>query len=175
MGSDSSDNIKNDPLAPFLKSIGEDCDRPACDDTKSALTAALGRVNAAKKKKGEKQPGGYTACPPGKDEIGVSTWTLLHSMAAWYPKQPSDQDKEFMTNFVKSLARFYPCTWCATDFQKNVDLSPPRVDTREDLCIWFCEQHNLVNKKLGKPLFDCTINKLDERWKKSSDPKKCQE
>jgi hypothetical protein len=82
MGSDSSDNIKNDPLAPFLKSIGEDCDRPACDDTKSALTAALGRVNAAKKKKGEKQPGGYTACPPGKDEIGVSTWTLLHSMVS---------------------------------------------------------------------------------------------
>jgi hypothetical protein len=82
MGSDSSDKSKNDPLAPFLKSMGEDCDRPACDDTKSALTAALGRVNAAKKKKGEKQPNGYTACPPRKDEIGVSTWILLHSMVS---------------------------------------------------------------------------------------------
>jgi hypothetical protein len=60
--------------------MGEDCDRPACDDTKSALTAALGRVNAAKKKAGEKQPGSYRACPPTRDVIGVSTWTLVHSM-----------------------------------------------------------------------------------------------
>jgi hypothetical protein len=85
MGSDSSNNeSNNDPLAPFLKSIGnEDCDRPACDDTKSALTAALGRVNAAKKKaEGAKQPTGYRACPPTRDEIGVSTWTLLHSMVS---------------------------------------------------------------------------------------------
>ncbi|KAL7486224.1 hypothetical protein ACHAW6_011817 [Cyclotella cf. meneghiniana] len=184
MVSDSSNssnkNNKKDqessPLAPFLKSIGnEDCDRPACDDTKSALTAALNRVNAAKKAQSGKEggPGSYRACPPTKDEIGVSTWTLLHSMAAWYPNQPSTQDKQFMSDFVKALARFYPCTWCATDFQKNVELSPPRVDTREDLCIWFCEQHNIVNKKVGKPMFHCTIEKLDERWKKSSDPK-CQ-
>lgn len=61
--------------------MGEDCDRPACDDTKSALTAALGRVNAAKKKAEEKtQSSGYNACPPTRDEIGVSTWTLVHSM-----------------------------------------------------------------------------------------------
>ena len=79
MGSET-DSSKNDPLAPFLKSMGEDCDRPACDDTKSALTAALGRVNAAKKKAGEKQPRGYSGCPPTRDEIGVSTWTLVHSM-----------------------------------------------------------------------------------------------
>ena len=79
MGSDKSES---DPLAPFLKSMGEDCDRPACDDTKSALTAALGRVNAAKNKKSnDKQQ--YVGCPPSKDEIGVSTWNLLHSMVSF--------------------------------------------------------------------------------------------
>ena len=79
---------ESSPLAPFLKSIGnEDCDRPACDDTKSALTAALNRVNAAKKAPSGKESGpiSYRACPPTKDEIGVSTWTLLHSMVRFIP------------------------------------------------------------------------------------------
>lgn len=72
---------------------GEDCDRPACDDTKSALTAALQRVQdgASKQKKHTNSiaesvrqssdvPQNYSACPPTRDEIGVSTWSLLHSM-----------------------------------------------------------------------------------------------
>ena len=69
---------------------GDDCDRPACDDTKSALTAALQRVGASTKdastrvsKKSTKEdnvPSDYNACPPTRDEIGVSTWSLLHSM-----------------------------------------------------------------------------------------------
>ena len=84
MRSNSDNNDKSSPLTPFLKTIGDDCDRPACDDTKSALTAALERVNAAKTKSGVKsrsrQPGSYAACPPTRDEIGVSTWNLVHSM-----------------------------------------------------------------------------------------------
>ena len=26
-------------------------------------------------------------------------------------------------------------------------------------------QHNLVNEKLGKPKYDCSLSKLDERWR----------
>lgn len=94
---------KNDGLASLFKSMGgggDDCDRPACDDTKSALTAALQRVgqnkqhkkgdaaaassgdskNKEEEKKDGASPDRYTACPPTRDEIGVSTWNLLHSM-----------------------------------------------------------------------------------------------
>jgi len=104
----TSNNNKNDKLASLLKSMsgGDDCDRPACDDTKSALSAALQRVgnnknvdgassssNASKKKQTrhieeneEKniQRKRYTACPPTRDEIGSSTWSLLHSMVCRY-------------------------------------------------------------------------------------------
>ena len=95
----TSNNNNNDKLASLLKSMsgGDDCDRPACDDTKSALSAALQRVgknvdgasssssNILKKKQQhieEKniQRNRYTACPPTRDEIGSSTWSLLHSM-----------------------------------------------------------------------------------------------
>lgn len=56
----------------------EDCDRPACDDTMSALTAALGYA-----KKGQKSTSSEEAaakCPPTKGALGRSSWDLLHSM-----------------------------------------------------------------------------------------------
>ena len=144
---------KSSPLAPFLKSIGgDDCDRPACDDTKSALSAALeriGRASSSSSTSGEKTVKssqvkgmssdtttftaandasvGYNACPPTRDEIGTSTWSLLHSMAAWYPNNPTPEDRHSISSFMTALAKFYPCTWCATDFQKNIELSPPRL------------------------------------------------
>ena len=96
---------KNDSLASLFKSmggLGDDCDRPACDDTKSALTAALQRVHHRSSKKDTFPEGvpdtdtarstvkvedSYRACPPTRDELGVSTWSLLHSMVRVYPLQ----------------------------------------------------------------------------------------
>eukprot|EP00970_Alexandrium_tamarense_P002237 scaffold323_cov188-Alexandrium_tamarense.AAC.4 len=132
ISSGSGKRTTSSPLSSFLR---DDCDRPACDDTKSALTAALERVGRAKSNVAavggktsakEGTPDSYRSCPPTRDEIGVSTWSLLHSMAAWYPNQPSSQDEQFMSDFMKALARFYPCTWCASDFQRNIELSPPK-------------------------------------------------
>jgi hypothetical protein len=84
MGFNSDSNDKSSQLTPFLKTIGNNCNRPAYDDTKSALTAELERVNVAKTKSGVKlraeQPGSYAACPPMRDEIGISMWNLVHSM-----------------------------------------------------------------------------------------------
>jgi hypothetical protein len=99
-GGSANNNSKRDPLASLLKTMGgDDCDRPACDDTKSALTAALRRVDRSSSgvvrgggggggAVGDASPGrsaaaipdSYRACPPTRDEIGVSTWSLLHSM-----------------------------------------------------------------------------------------------
>ena len=39
---------------------------------------------------------------------------------------------------------------------------PPAVNSQKDLSQWMCDMHNVVNKKLGKPIFDC--NKVEERW-----------
>jgi hypothetical protein len=49
-----------------------------------------------------------------------------------------------------------------------VHLLPHRTSSREALCTWLCEQHNIVNQKLGKPQYACDIKTLDERWRKSS-------
>jgi hypothetical protein len=105
MASDSSGrNNKNDSFSSLLKSMGGDgCDRPACDDTKSALSAALKRVgmsrgsaaaggeassdtggassgSTTKQEQKGRIPNSYNACPPTKDAIGACTWSLVHSM-----------------------------------------------------------------------------------------------
>ena len=120
-----------------------------------------------------------------------------------------------MRQFFAAFAQFYPCTWCARDFQENLAQYPARcvcflllllcascvvcfccvvgltgwrmfyrvgtmtliictflfwyrTSSRQELCQWVCRQHNLVNEKLGKPLFSCDMKDLDERWRTST-------
>ena len=176
----SKGSSTSSPFDIFLKTNNNknknntDCDRPACEDTVSALSNALNRLknqkitdnpNSRDSKKKE--------CPPSKDSIGRSSWTLLHSMvclsiciilvllvlfdmyivfssglvnvnylillyvlclqfisficakqAAWYPDKPSLEEEQKMTQFMEALSIFYPCTYCADDFQMNLKLSP---------------------------------------------------
>lgn len=231
----------------------DDCDRPACDDTMSALSKALKHSQQGTSTTNHSATTTTTRttihCPPTKAAIGTSSWDLLHSMTAWYPDKPTVEDQTLMKQFFTSFARFYPCTWCADDFQANLKKKPvqyvlfpqyqyqyqyqkqkknkkattrsrawfcgvnvminyclmdmcvcviliiilfifyffyflylwchiivmvflpmKRTDSRESLCMWLCEQHNIVNEKLGKPTFQCSMKNLDERWRKSSDP-----
>ena len=75
-------------LSAMMKEM-DDCDRPACEDTVSALTAALGRV----RKKGGPVTSASTsskasastkpaACPPTSGVLGKSSWDLVHSMVS---------------------------------------------------------------------------------------------
>lgn len=101
-------------------------------------------------------------CPLDKDELGRASWSLFHTMAAYYPEKPTNEEQLQMKNLINSLARFYPCETCAKDFKKDIKENPPRTENRLELSRWWCNMHNKVNKKLGKPLFDCS--KLDQRW-----------
>lgn len=53
----------------------------------------------------------------------------------------------------------------------SLETDPPKAASRAELAQWLCVQHNLVNKKLGKPLFDCT--RVDERWRRGWDDGSC--
>lgn len=48
------------------------------------------------------------------------------------------------------------------DCLNSLEAHPPATDCRQSLTKWLCIIHNKVNKKIGKPIFDCT--KIDERW-----------
>eukprot|EP00741_Cyanophora_paradoxa_P012620 tig00020614_g12193.t1 len=100
---------------------------------------------------------------PTRDEIGRAGWTLLHTAAASYPRQPTEQDKRAMRTFLLSFTEVYPCAECRKDFQQIVQRHPPRLESREDLSTWVCEVHNEVNRKVGKPAVPCVG--MAERWR----------
>ncbi|AGO10489.1 AaceriABR037Wp [[Ashbya] aceris (nom. inval.)] len=100
--------------------------------------------------------------PPDVEELGRSSWTLLHTAAAKYPRQPSDVQKQEMRQFLSIFSHIYPCNWCAKDFEQYLRDKAPRVESRDELGQWMCEAHNEVNQKLGKEPFDCNFWK--KRW-----------
>lgn len=103
-------------------------------------------------------------CPPDVEELGRSTWTLLHSLTANYPERPSFTQQTETKQFIGLFGKLYPCWVCADDFRAWMrDGNEPRVSNRDEFGKWMCEAHNAVNVKLGKSKFDC--NKWEERWR----------
>ncbi|EGV63934.1 Flavin-linked sulfhydryl oxidase of the mitochondrial IMS [Yamadazyma tenuis] len=108
-------------------------------------------------------PQSSTDFPPDVEQIGRSSWTLLHSIAATYPEVPDSQKQQDLKQFLKLFGNFYPCWFCADDFKSYMTKNEPKVSTQEDFGRWLCDAHNEVNVKLGKPKFDC--NFWRRRWK----------
>jgi FAD-linked sulfhydryl oxidase len=102
-------------------------------------------------------------CPLDRDQLGRQTWSFLHTMAAYYPNKPDAKQQNQMTEFLQLFGQFYPCSECAHDYRQDVAKQPPRVASRLELSEWMCDIHNLTNRKLNKPLFDCS--KVLERWR----------
>ncbi|XP_014218040.1 FAD-linked sulfhydryl oxidase ALR [Copidosoma floridanum] len=102
-------------------------------------------------------------CPLDRGELGSSTWSFLHTMAAYYPDTPTAEQKTSMSTFFNLFAKFYPCRICAEDLQAQLEESPPQTDSQHRLSQWLCDIHNEVNEKLGKPLFDCKL--VNQRWR----------
>uniref|UniRef100_A0A6B2EER8 Sulfhydryl oxidase n=1 Tax=Phlebotomus kandelakii TaxID=1109342 RepID=A0A6B2EER8_9DIPT len=113
------------------------------------------------KEKSQKLP--RQDCPLDKNELGRSTWGFLHTMAAQYPKAPSQEQQRDMKSFFNHLSTFYPCEYCAKDLRDELKVDPPQAASQHDLSQWLCRLHNKVNEKLGKKVFDCT--KVNERWR----------
>ncbi|RAL10793.1 flavin-linked sulfhydryl oxidase [Aspergillus homomorphus CBS 101889] len=104
-------------------------------------------------------------CPPDVEELGRSTWTLLHSLTAAYPAQATAAQQTEMRTFLGLFSRLYPCWVCAGDFRAwmGTPQNEPRLATRQEFGDWMCQAHNEVNRKLGKKEFDCRL--WEERWR----------
>jgi len=99
-----------------------------------------------------------------REWVGRRSWFLIHSIAAKYPDSPTEDDQQAMRNFVAALGQLYPCKLCRKHLQQQLrdpGLGPVRVHTRTNLTTWMCELHNIVNKDIGKPQFDCNPFHLD--------------
>ncbi|KAI8647249.1 augmenter of liver regeneration [Parasitella parasitica] len=112
-------------------------------------------------------------CPADVQTLGRHTWTLLHTMAAYYPEKPEKHQQESIKSFFESFSEHYPCWFCKNDFKKDMAENPIDLTNRETLSEWLCRRHNKVNEKLGKKQFDCS--KVFERWLTGPANGKCDE
>lgn len=75
---------------------------------------------------------------------------------AKFPDKPTEEDSSALKSYIHLFARLYPCGDCARHFQGLLKKYPPQVATRSTAAAWACHVHNEVNKRLKKPIFDCS-------------------
>lgn len=131
----------------------------------AAMAAGTSSPSSTTPTKSLQGPKDRAECPADTAALGRSTWTFLHTTAAYYPLSAPLETQRQMTNLLSSLSLLYPCLPCAEDFQDSVRSHPPDVSGRFALSKWLCERHNEVNEKLGKERFGCDWGNLDKRWK----------
>lgn len=165
------------------RSRPEPCEVPACNSKKDMLKFAFGNDKSQSNKTGilkktraasnlqEKTfATTHTGCPADREELGRQSWTLLHTIAAYYPDKPNEVEKKRAKQFVNALSHMYPCKQCAYALREEMKdskngVGPVNVDSRTSFSKWMCRAHNSVNTQLGKPIFSCDIKVLDERWR----------
>lgn len=90
-----------------------------------------------------------------KAELGRAAWKLMHTTFARFPEKPTDEEKEALRQYVHLFQRLYPCGECAEHFGQVLKKYPPQVSSQKAAAQWGCFVHNVVNKRLQKPEFDC--------------------
>lgn len=113
--------------------------------------------------------------PLSREELGRSTWSMIHTTIGHLPDQLSPEQSQAMIQLLQSLTVVYPCHICRRHFAAYMSQHPlPAIDdaaattttttilTRADFAEWACRAHNSVNARLGKPEFSCQT--IDQHW-----------
>lgn len=103
-------------------SILEECANPACMDKHSKLMRSFADLNLDQKY--PKHDSVRLHCPLDREALGKSAWNLIHTMAANFPENPSEEEKIMAVQFAHAISRLFPCKVCAKDFEKKLKSSP---------------------------------------------------
>eukprot|EP01084_Bolivina_argentea_P142297 249999_1 len=139
----------------------EDCETPICHDADEAIKEYSQFLN---KNANKTRNVSFMIQPPDRQQLGRHSWTLLHTMAAYWPNNPTEEQKQNVIQFLQLLGELYPCSVCAADLKYELIEHPPNVNNRDEFIEWICDLHNRINKKLHKPTFNCKQHQ--KRWKR---------
>lgn len=76
----------------------------------------------------------------------------MHSVAYWYPTEPTPAHKKAAYDFFTSLKELLPCGGCREHYTELLGRFPldRAVDNRMKLLKWTVDVHNEVNISIGK-------------------------
>jgi hypothetical protein len=86
---------------------------------------------------------------------GSAFWFTLHNGSIRYPINASKLVADRMKGFIRGIVYILPCPDCAAHATSFIENPNNNFDTicsgRENLFDFFCQFHNYVNKRYGKP------------------------
>lgn len=87
---------------------------------------------------------------------GPLGWATLHSVAASYPDNPTENEKMLIVRWIESFRRCIVCDKCKTHFTTLVGeyfrLHPDWNSSRKELSLFVMRAHNTVNvRQLSRP------------------------
>lgn len=86
---------------------------------------------------------------------GPSFWFILHNGAAKYPINASPLYAERMKGFILGIPVMIPCEKCSDHATAYIESNWYRIDDivlgRKKLFNFFCDFHNVLNRRYGKP------------------------
>jgi len=87
---------------------------------------------------------------------GPMGWLTLHSVAAVYPNQPSQQDKMIARRFLDLFTETITCRFCKDHFFRAYKLYssnvPGFLDSKQNFMLFTLRAHNETNRSLDKPI-----------------------
>ncbi len=60
-------------------------------------------------------------------ELGRAGWALLHTLAAYYPENPTPEEQRDMEKFMRAFIELYPCHMCRDASVLDMADNKPRV------------------------------------------------
>ena len=95
--------------------------------------------------------------PQDKETAGRSWWTVIHNLAAEYPDFPNPTEKIKAKRTFNYLIDKFVCKDCVNHAKDYIKQNgEPDFSSRTTLSNYFCNMHNAVNERLGKPKVDCS-------------------
>ena len=103
------------------------------------------------------------------DIWGKFMWYSIHFIALDYSSNPSESEKIDYKYYFQNLYKVLPCYNCAQNYIEHLKENPITDNVMKDtksLFNWTVELHNIVNKMLGKELWD-----TERAWSYYNNPK----
>ncbi|KAG0656542.1 hypothetical protein C6P45_002654 [Maudiozyma exigua] len=108
-------------------------------------------------------------------ELGRSTWKTFHIMMERFPdinmnKNDDLKKRDKLINWITIMGETYPCNTNQENiFIESIKKYPLPINLNKVINIeWGCHIHNLVNDKLGKGRYNCSIL-IEEMQQNSKD------